>query len=367
MAPRAAAGRRPRATSLLTVGVGIGATMAAVLLLSSVGDPALNDTTAPVGPTFALPVASDTDAGIRRSDALRGAGIAGLVIGSSLWPGAAHSNPAVRGETVKLNNGLDFPKASFGLQVYSDATGKKLTELSIELGYRNFFASVLAGNQRGFAEGFKASGIAREEVFICGTVLSNRARGFEAAYKSTKKGIEQNLKDLGVGGITYVDQIMLDYPGPDCDSIKGQWKAFEEMLAAGQTKSLAVSNFSPEQLDCLASVPGATVPTVNQLPYGVGSYDPLAVEENKKRGVIVQAWSPLSRLGGKAKKACEEIGQKYKKSAYQVALRWIIDTGATFSTQTQNKEHFTQDLDIFDFQLTKEEVDRLNGQSNSFF
>merc|ERR1740121_3165258 len=125
--------------------------------------------------------------------------------------------------------------------------------------------------------------------------------------------------------------IMLDYPGPDCDSIKGQWKAFEEMLAAKQTKSLAVSNFNSAQLDCLLADKTATVPTVNQLPYSISYSDKTAIEENSKRGIVVQAWA-------------------------QVALRWIVDTGATYSMQTRNNNHFAENLNIFDFKLSAEDL-----------
>ncbi|CAJ1447017.1 unnamed protein product, partial [Effrenium voratum] len=120
---------------------------------------------------------------------------------------------AVGGDAVVLNNGLKFPKASFGLQIYGDDVAQELTQLSLSLGYRNFFASVLAGNQRGFAKGLQASGVPREEVFVCGSVVSNRARGFKSAYRATKKGCEENLAAFKAGGLTYVDMIMLDYPG----------------------------------------------------------------------------------------------------------------------------------------------------------
>ena len=96
--------------------------------------------------------------------------------------------------SVTLSDGLVFPLASFGLQVYDDATAEKLTRLAIDAGFRNFFASVLAGNQRGFARGVKASGIPRDELFICGSVVSNRAQDAETAYKLTKLGCDENLE-----------------------------------------------------------------------------------------------------------------------------------------------------------------------------
>ena len=268
---------------------------------------------------------------------------------------------------LKLNTGVNFPSASFGLQVYDDDTAYKLTRVALDVGYRNFFASVLARNQKGFARAVKDSRVPREELFICGSVLSNRAQGYDAAFQLSKRGCEQNMEAFAAGGLDYIDMIMLDYPGPDADSIRGQWAALEEMGAAKLSRSLAVSNFSPSQLDVVLQMgKGVTVPAVNQLPYGVGfsaSSDVRAAEvigENQKRGVIVQAWSPLRKaLSGAAKSACAEIGQKYGKTAAQVGLRYIVDTGATFTTQTQTKKHFEEDLNIFDFSLTKEEVVRL--------
>lgn len=297
----------------------------------------------------------------------------GLLLRAGLWPALGHPLVAcaearrsdVKDKAVTLNNGMPFLKASFGLQVYDDETALRLTQTAIEVGFRNFFASVLAQNQKGFARGVAASGIPRDQLFICGSVLSDSARGFENAYRVTRQGCEDNLKAFAVGGITYVDMIMLDYPAGDCESIRGQWKAFEEMLADGKTRSLAVSNFSPEQLDCILTNKSATIPTVNQLPYSVGNFDPAAVAENGKRGVIVQAWSPLSsgRLPRQVRTACKEVGAKYNKTEAQVALRWIVQTGATFSTQSRKREHFVEDLDIFDFELTLAEMDRLSGMN----
>ena len=105
-----------------------------------------------------------------------------------------------------------FPVASFGLQIYSDDVAYKLTLLALEAGFRNFFASVLANNQRGFAKAIRDSGISRKDLYICGSVLSNRAQGEERAYIKTKQGCVENCRAFSVGNIDYLDMIMLDYP-----------------------------------------------------------------------------------------------------------------------------------------------------------
>lgn len=261
-----------------------------------------------------------------------------------------------------LVGGQKFPLVSFGLQIYDDETAYKLTLTALQVGYRNFFSSVLAGNQKGFARAVKDSGIPRSDLFICGSVISNRANGFEAAEKATTKGYLANLKSFGVGDIDYLDQIMLDYPGPDDQSIRGQWKAFEDMHNQKLTKTLSISNFSPAQMDCILNDPATTVkPVVNQLPYSVAYHPGNDLQENKKRGVLVQAWAPLGgSLGGrftdKIKTTCATIGKKYNKSSAQVALRWVVQKGAAVCTQTKTRSHFEEDLNIFDFELSTDDM-----------
>lgn len=133
-------------------------------------------------------------------------------------------------------------------------------------------------------------------MFICGSVLSNRARGFEAAKALSARGCNDNMEAFAVGGIDYIDMIMLDYPGPDDDALRGQWEALEEMKAAKLTRCLAVSNYNTRQLDVVIATKGS-VPTVNQLPYGAGFagyYEAIGgakavIDANRKRGVVVQA------------------------------------------------------------------------------
>lgn len=199
----------------------------------------------------------------------------------------------------------------------------------------------------------------------------------------------------------------------DCESIRGQWIAFEEMHAAKLTRSISVSNFSPQQLDCVLET--ATVkPVVNQLPISVAYHPGDSIAENNKRDILVQAWAPLGgSLGGRfdknIKNACAKIGKKYNKSfaqvrrlsvcrctfmvsvccfglfsrklcmrrdrlnilgslwcktlvlSSQVALRWIVQSGGSFTMQSKNKDHFSEDINIFDFELTEEEMKTLSS------
>jgi diketogulonate reductase-like aldo/keto reductase len=135
--------------------------------------------------------------------------------------------------------------------------------------------------------------------------------------------------------------------------------------SAGKTKSIAVSNFSPEQFDCIVKnkTGTQTIPAVNQMSFSVGSGAGTVVADNKARGgVLVQAYSPL-RGGALANDPdCAAIGKTHNKTAAQVAFRWIVQRGATFTSSALTVEYFQQDLDIFDFSLTDSEMKQLNSK-----
>lgn len=308
-------------------------------------------------------VAAWESSSLTRRQALQ---VASATTSGGLWLPASCSladGTSAIGPLATLSDGTVFPRVSFGLQVYDDSTAYRLTLTALETGYRNLFASVLAGNQKGFAKAVKDSGIDRKDLFICGSVVSNRAQGLEAARRATARGCAANMAAFGVGGIDYLDQIMLDYPGPDKESIVGQWQAFQDMHDEKLVRTLAVSNFSPQQL-CL--VDAKVKPVVNQLPFSVAYHPGSVIADNRKRGLLVQAWAPLGgSLGGRFNSAikgkCAEIGRRYNKSFAQVALRWIVQSGASFTTQSQNKSHFAENLDIFDFTLDEDEMTTLSA------
>ena len=326
------------------------------------------------GPTFATPLAPSplvTSRGVPLLSPTRRELITAAATAGCLTAATAASATTSYPTSVRLADGLSFPLASFGLQIYDDAMAEELTLTALECGFRNFFASVLARNQKGFARAVKKSGIQREELFICGSVVSNRAIDEETAYKLTQLGCTENMQAFAAGDIASLDMIMLDYPGPDDACIRGQWRAFEEMKAAGLVKSLAVSNFTPRQLDVVlaAAASDQSRPTVNQLPLCVGYHDPGIIAANARRRVHVQAWSPLgngrltryARDAPATREACERIGARYGKSAYQVGLRFLTQMGASFAVEARSAAHFRDDLALFDFQISEAEVRELEA------
>jgi len=136
------------------------------------------------------------------------------------------------------------------------------------------------------------------------------------------------------------------------------------MKENNQVKSLAVSNFSPSQLDVILKNNDFSIhPAVNQLPFGVGfkpGTNKRLLEENKQRNVLIQAWSPLRTVGPTSKALCADIGKKYGKSPQQVALRWILQRGATYTTQSTKQARIVENINVFDFSLSKEDMKLLD-------
>jgi len=203
--------------------------------------------------------------------------------------------------------------------------------------------------------------VPRNELFVCGSVNTGQGCSGKAdCHTQTAAGCDSNLQTMGLDSL---DMIMLDYPAGDCDSIQGQWQAFEEMLAAKKVKSIAVSNFSPDQIDCILSNKSATIPSVNQMPFSVGAWDKSLVGADGARGkIFVQAYSPLGGGGVIGDPDCIAIGKAHNKSSAQVALRWITQHNVTYSTQTDNAQYFAEDVDIFDFELTAAEMAKLDAK-----
>ena len=140
----------------------------------------------------------------------------------------------------------------------------------------------------------------------------------------------------------------------------GQWNAFQEFQQQRLVTDLSVSNFSPVQLDyILQSSSKCAKPVVNQLPFSIANHPKGLLTENTRRGIHVQSWSPLSTTLPRYRKELESIGRKYNKSAAQVALRWILQRGGSFCTQSKKKEHFKENLDVFGFTLSDADVDQL--------
>ena len=255
-------------------------------------------------------------------------------------------------EYVTLNTGAKMPLEGFGVfQIPDLAECERVVYDAIKTGYRLIDTATAYGNEeavgkavaRAIADGLTT----REDLFITTKVWVTDMGTEEAAYEAVKA----SLKRLN---LDYADLILLHQPMNDYfAAYRGITKAYKE----GLTKAIGVANFYPAILTNLCEA-AEVIPAVNQVelhPYFVQQG---AVENMKSYGVVPQAWGPLAegKHGIFTDPELTAIGQKYGKTSAQVALRWNAQRGVSIIPKSVHVERMEQNLDIWDFTLTDEEM-----------
>lgn len=249
---------------------------------------------------------------------------------------------------VTLRNGVEVPQLGFGL--YKIAEGAdELVKSAIQLGYRHLDNAQVYWNEDQVGRGWRATGIAREELFIT-SKLGNANHEPEAARESFAKTLEDLQTD-------YVDLFLIHWPVPMLygGDVGMPWAVLEEFLAEGRARAIGVSNFEPQHLDKLLQTANV-VPMVNQVESHPFFPNLETHEYNAAHGIVTEAWSPLARGRAVTDPTLTQIGEKYGKSAAQVAIRWGLQRGDILFPKASSPERQRENLDVFDFELTDEEM-----------
>lgn len=261
-------------------------------------------------------------------------------------------------EFITLNTGAKMPLEGFGVFQIPDAVQcEQVVYDAIKTGYRLIDTATAYGNEKAVGQGVAraiADGIVtREELFITTKVWVSDMGSKESAYQAVKT----SLKSLNMD---YVDLILLHQPMNDYfAAYRGITKAYKEGIA----KAIGVSNFYPAILTNLCETV-EVIPAVNQIELHPFFVQQNAIENMKTYGVVPQAWGPLAegKHGIFTDPELISIGNKYKKSAAQVALRWNIQRGVSILPKSVHIERMKQNIDIWDFALTEEEMERISAK-----
>ena len=254
-------------------------------------------------------------------------------------------------EYVTLSNGLKMPMVGFGVFRVPD---KKECEESvyqaIKAGYRLIDTAAAYYNEDAVGTAVKkaiAEGICtREELFITSKLWLQ-----DYGYENAKKGIETSMKLLGVD---YIDLYLLHQPYGD---YLGAWKALEEAYQAGKIKSIGISNITVNLWNKFKD--GMTVmPAVNQVEFNPFVQQKELRKVMAENNIRLEAWYPLGH-GNKdllENETIVSLAKKYHKNAGQIILRWIYQEGVISLPKSTNEERMKGNIDIFDFELTDEEM-----------
>jgi 2,5-diketo-D-gluconate reductase A len=191
--------------------------------------------------------------------------------------------------------------------------------------------------------------------------VGTKLRGSDHGYESTKQALHASLRRLG---LDYVDLYLIHWPLPRLDRYAESWRAMEDLLAEGKTRSIGVSNFLAEHLDRLAAE-SSTVPAVNQIELHPRLPQREQRADNARRGIVVQSWSPLERASGVLEEpVLATIGSRYGKTPGQVILRWHVQLGLVPIPKSGNADRLRQNLEVFDFELADDDLAQIATLAN---
>jgi 2,5-diketo-D-gluconate reductase A len=253
------------------------------------------------------------------------------------------------GPVLSLNSGATIPQLGFGVFKVDPAETERIVTDALEVGYRHIDTAAIYGNEEGVGRAIAKSGIPRDELFIT-TKLWNSDQGTQSAFDA----IDSSLEKLGLDS---VNLYLIHWPAPLRNLYRESWQALQQIQAAGKTTSIGVSNFLVEHLEAILA-DGEAVPAVNQIELHPAFQQREVVEFSRSRGIEIEAWGPLGQgkypLFTEASVAGAAVA--HGKTPAQVVLRWHLQNGNIVFPKSNSRERIAENLDVFDFELTDDEV-----------
>ena len=248
---------------------------------------------------------------------------------------------------IILNDGTKIPQ--FGLGVYQVPEGEATYNTvldALKMGVCHIDTAHAYQNERSVGKAVKASSIPREEIWI-----TTKLWPHEYGEGKTSDAIEKMLKRLDTD---YIDLLLLHQQFGD---YLGAWKDMEKAVKAGKVKSIGISNFESDRLEelCEAATIKPSVLQVECHPY----YQQNALKERiAKYGTVIESWYPIGHgdKGLIGESVFTKLAEKYGKSNVQIILRWHIQEGNIVFPKTTDPDHMKDNFDIFDFELTADEM-----------
>ena len=254
---------------------------------------------------------------------------------------------------VRLNQGPEMPV--LGLGVFQSPPGKETQDAvrwALEAGYRLIDTAAMYGNEKDVGAAVRASGVARDEVFV-----TTKLWHTDLGYASAKRACQESVEKLGLG---FIDLYLIHWPRADSPQVRiDTWHALEELHEAGVCRSIGVSNYTTRHLEEIAR--SRTPPAVNQVEFHPFVYDPELVEYARAHRLQLEAYSPLTRNRRLDDPVVAEIAAAHHRSPAQVLIRWGLQLGFVEIPKSTHRERIEENARVFDFELTPTEMERLSA------
>ncbi|MCT4778137.1 MULTISPECIES: aldo/keto reductase [Exiguobacterium] len=255
--------------------------------------------------------------------------------------------------TIKLHDGYEIPAIGLGTVYLRGEPGVDAITCAIRNGYRLIDSAIRYDNEGAVGEAVRQSSIPREQLF-----LTSKLR---AQYFNYDDALEMIRESLYRANLDYWDLFLLHWPNPKQDKYVEAWRALIQAKENGWIRSIGVSNFMPEHLDRLIEETGET-PVINQIEMHPYFSQVEQRQADKERGIVTEAWSPLSRARTVTHdETIAELARQKGKTVSQVILRWHVQLGVIPLPRSSSELHQKENLDVFNFELTEDEMETLNA------
>ncbi|MBO6249778.1 MAG: aldo/keto reductase [Muribaculaceae bacterium] len=257
-------------------------------------------------------------------------------------------------ETIKLSNDVEMPLLGYGVFLVPPQEAERCVSDALSVGYRLIDTAQAYFNEEGVGAAIKKSGIKRDDIFLVTKVWISNAGEQRAA-----ESIDQSLSKLQTD---YIDLLLIHQAYGD---VFGSWRAMEKAYRDGKVRAIGVSNFQAARFFDFAHYVDVK-PMVNQLQCNVMIQQTGIRPLLNEYGTEMMAWGPLGGQGVDGIVKSEQlaaIGTRYGKTAAQVALRWLTQRGIVAIPKSAHKERMAQNLDIFDFTLTGQEMEQITAMN----
>jgi len=255
--------------------------------------------------------------------------------------------------SIGLNDGRTIPALGLGTYSMDGDEGAAQVATAIESGYRLLDTALNYGNEGAVGEAVRRVDVPRDEL-----VVTSKLPGRHHGYDETLASFEESRRNLGLDRI---DLYLIHWPLPRVDKFVDSWRAFVKLQEDGLVGSIGVSNFTEEHLQRVADATGV-VPAVNQVE--LHPYFPQAALRavHERMGVVTESWSPLAKQSELlTEQVVVDIARAHGRTPTQVVLRWHVELGAVPVPKSADAGRQRENLDVFGFELTPDEVAAISG------
>lgn len=254
-------------------------------------------------------------------------------------------------KTIELHTGRKMPVMGLGTWQLTDQTQQKV-ETAISNGYRLIDTSSDYGTQAGIGDAVKACGLDRDQLY-----LQTKVEEDDDAFVACQEYIKE-MK------LEYADLLIIHRP-PKTGVGEELWRGLIKSRDMGHTKDIGVSNYSVDQLKELIELTGE-VPTVNQIEWSPFGHSKEMLEYCREQKIIIQAFSPLTRAKRLDNVILADIAFAHNKSPAQIIIKWDLQQGVVPIPKASDPDHIEENIDVFDFELSDEEMVRLNNLNEKY-